>query len=70
MKNYINRLQNNDASLIELILWNKNISENEIITISDALKFNTTLQILNIGENNLDKRKHKNACKICQHEIC
>ena len=30
MENYLYRLQNNDESLIELNLWNNNISDNGI----------------------------------------
>ena len=32
MKDYLNRLQNNDSNLIELNLWNNNIGDNGTIT--------------------------------------
>ena len=57
MEDYINKLQNNDTSLIELNLAFKNIGDNGAIEISKVLKINTTLQYLdicnsgNIGEN-------------------
>ena len=53
MKDYLNRLQNNDASLVELDLFNNNIGENGAIAISESLKFNTHLQHLNIVYNNI-----------------
>ena len=33
MKNYINRLQNNDSKLIKLYLWNKDIDDDQLVTI-------------------------------------
>ena len=53
MEDYINRLQNNDASLIELNLYCNNIGDHGTIAISEALKVNTSLQELYIYDNNI-----------------
>ena len=77
MKDYLNRLKNNDASLVELDLFNKNINENVAIAISrvcftlskikrnslEALKINTSLQELNINVNNIDNNETIAICE-------
>jgi Leucine-rich repeat (LRR) protein len=53
VKEMYQRLGNNDISLVSLDLRNQNLQLEEATTLAKVLHMNTTLKMLNVGNNNL-----------------
>ena len=53
VKEMYQRLRNNDISLVSLDLRNQNLQLEEATTLAKVLHMNTTLKMLNVGNNNL-----------------
>ena len=49
----ITRLESNDPTLTKINLKNKNIGDAGLITLSQAMKGNTFLKVLDLGGNNI-----------------